>query len=440
MNFITDKQTLDDLNILGRFKNSSIARLFDHAITAGGKRMMDNMFQYPLVDEHEINKRSSIFKYFTNNSVTFPFESKEFEVMENYLGSGGGNLASIAINTISKKALQIAAQDTEYELLRENLSTTITLIERFYNFLNSIQDDLSPLNDQLKHVEIIFKNPKLTWIFNKAEQREISIIKVIKYDYLLRSKLHVEVQEMIEIIFRLDVYIAVASVARNRGFCFAKAFARQTNQLTVSGLFHPAVKHAIGNNLALDKDLNVVFLTGANMAGKSTLMKSFGIAVYMAHMGFPIAANHMDFSVKDGLYSSINISDNLEMGFSHFYAEVLRVKTVALEVAAEKDIVVIFDELFKGTNVKDAYDATFTLTEAFAENRSCFFMISTHIVEVAESLKKYNNFSFVYLPTIMDGLIPRYTYKLTEGITADKHGMMIIENEGILDIIKSGIK
>lgn len=177
------------------------------------------------------------------------------------------------------------------------------------------------------------------------------------------------------------------------------------------------------------------------MAGKSTLMKSFGIGVYLAHMGFPVAASKMEFSVKDGLYSSINVADNLDLGYSHFYAEVLRVKTVAEQVAADKNLVVIFDELFKGTNVKDAYDATLSITEAFSENRNCFFVISTHIIEVGETLRqRCNNFRFTYLPTVMDGLIPRYTYTLTEGITTDKHGMMIIENEGILDIIRSADK
>jgi DNA mismatch repair ATPase MutS len=174
------------------------------------------------------------------------------------------------------------------------------------------------------------------------------------------------------------------------------------------------------------------------MAGKSTFMKAFGIAVYLAHMGFPVAAKNMRFSVKDGLYSSINVPDNLNMGLSHFYAEVLRVKKVAEAVSESKDLIVIFDELFKGTNVKDAYDATLAVTEAFAENRNCFFIISTHIIEVGEELRdRCNNFRFAYLPTIMEGVIPRYTYKLKDGITADCQGMIIIENEGILDIIRS---
>ena len=175
------------------------------------------------------------------------------------------------------------------------------------------------------------------------------------------------------------------------------------------------------------------------MAGKSTFMKSFGVAVYMAHIGFPVAAEKMEFTVQDGLYTSINVSDNLNMGYSHFYAEVLRVKFVASEVAAGKNMVIILDELFKGTNVKDAYDATVAVIEAFSIHQNCSFIISTHILEAGQTLhEKCPHFKFAYLPTVMEGRIPRYTYRLTDGITADRHGMQIITNEHIVDIIREG--
>ena len=181
----------------------------------------------------------------------------------------------------------------------------------------------------------------------------------------------------------------------------------------------------------------MIFLTGANMAGKSTFMKAFGINVYLAHMGFPVAAKEMQFSVLEGIYSSINVPDNLNMGYSHFYAEVLRVKKVAEEVSEEKNLVIIFDELFKGTNVKDAYDATLAVTAAFSEYRNCLFIISTHIIEAGQVLKKeQDNIQLLYLPTIMNGTVPAYTYKLQPGISSDRHGMMIIENEGILELLK----
>jgi len=77
------------------------------------------------------------------------------------------------------------------------------------------------------------------------------------------------------------------------------------------------------------------------------------------------------------------------------------------------------------------------ITEAFAEYRECIFIVSTHIIEVGEALKGRSNVQFVYMPTVMDGAHPRYTYRLQEGITEDRQGMLIIRNEGILELIGS---
>jgi DNA mismatch repair protein MutS len=94
----------------------------------------------------------------------------------------------------------------------------------------------------------------------------------------------------------------------------------------------------------------------------------------------------MEFSVLDGIYTTINLPDNFGMGASHFYAEVLRVKKVAAALGQGRRLFVIFDELFRGTNVKDAYEATVALTSAFARRRDSFFVISTHIIEAGEVL------------------------------------------------------
>jgi DNA mismatch repair protein MutS len=170
-------------------------------------------------------------------------------------------------------------------------------------------------------------------------------------------------------------------------------------------------------------------------------MKSLGVALFLAHMGFPVPAASMEFSALDGMYTTINLPDNLGTGASHFYAEVLRVKKVAKELRMSKRLFVLFDELFRGTNVKDAYEATIAITSAFAGKRNSLFVISTHIIEAGEVLgERCGNIRCQYLPTRMNGHVPEYTYTLETGITADRHGMVIIENEGILDILKNGKK
>lgn len=117
-----------------------------------------------------------------------------------------------------------------------------------------------------------------------------------------------------------------------------------------------------------------MFLTGANMAGKSTFMKTFGIVVYLAHMGFPLPVKKMRFSVQNGMYTTINLPDNMMLGYSHFYAEVQRLKKVAEQVGRIGNLVIVFDELFRGTNVKDAHEATLAVMEAFCRKKRIVYL------------------------------------------------------------------
>src|SRR5690606_6510453 len=105
-----------------------------------------------------------------------------------------------------------------------------------------------------------------------------------------------------------------------------------------------------------------------------------------------------------------------------------------------KRLFIAFDELFRGTNVIDAYEATLVITSAFAEKRNSIFVISTHLIEAGEVLRRNcGNLQFVYLPTRMNGNQPVYTYTLQPGITDDRHGMIIINNEKIQEILKAGV-
>lgn len=421
--FITDRQTQEDLNLLGKFKPHSIYGLFSGVKTAGGERLLEEMFRHPMTDAAAINSRSGLFRYFQELRLTFPFRQGAFMAVENYLSAGSAG----SIGLIRKKIMSSILRDESYQALQAGLLATIGALNALRELLDKIDAGL------VKQAKDILNDERLIWLKQERGGEQLSLVRIMKYDRLLRHTMRKEMEVLLQCIYEMDVYIAVSDVARERNFTYANALPASENCFRAAGIWHPAISSAVANPVSLHRQSNVLFLTGANMAGKSTFMKSFGIAVYLAHMGFPVAALELDFSVRDGLYSSINMSDNLNLGYSHFYAEVLRVKAVAEAVSRGRNLVVIFDELFKGTNVKDAYDATLQVTSAFGKYRNCVFMISTHIIEVGEALKEHPQVLFRYLPTVMDGIIPRYTYELTEGITSDRHGMVIIRNEGILE-------
>lgn len=431
MSFLTDKQTLEDLGLTGKFKQHSIYSIFNKVVTAGGGRLLDDMFHTPMTNPEEINQRTSLFRYFQERNVSFPFDRASFNIVENYISGGtSGNVWAAHVDVARKKMMQGFLRDDQYVKLQEGLLATIDALVLLRDLVQQLDVPM------LAKARQILSSRRLTWLTTEAGARRLTVLKVARFDHLLRNTMRKEMDTLLEIIYELDVYIAVSGVARDRQFSYAEALPAARHMFSATALRHPAVANAVPNPLSLHGDQNLLFLTGANMAGKSTFMKSFGIAVYLAHMGFPIAAGEMKFSVLDGLYTSINVPDNLNLGYSHFYAEVLRVKKVAGEVSSGKNLVVIFDELFKGTNVKDAYDATLAVTTAFSKYRNCFFVISTHIIEVGEALQQENDsIRFEYLPTVMNGNVPVYSYTLKEGITSDRHGMMIIENEKILELL-----
>ena len=439
MSFETDKQTLDDLNILGKYSGNSVYSLFGGLVTRGAERLMDKMFAHPLTDADEINRRTAIFRYFKAHDLEFPGTPEDLEEVDQYIGNSGRTSWFVNLLMLGKmKTLEVISKDEHFAIWRAGMEATLRFLRAGKAFFERMNEDIAgnPLEERVKWGLDLLNNKAFARL-PEDTTRPLSFGQMFSIDRLLRSVWLKPLQEFLGLFREIDLYVVVGRVAREYDFCFAEAVKEGEVSIDIKGLHHPCIRKAVANDLSITRQKNIFFLTGANMAGKSTLMKSFGIAVYMAHMGFPVAADSMRFIVQDGMYTSINVPDNINMGYSHFYAEVLRVKKVAVEVGLSKRLVVIFDELFKGTNVKDAYDATYAVTSALAKRHACSFMISTHIIEVGHELgKNCDNAIFAYLPTVMNGSVPTYTYKLEPGITNDKHGMIIINNERIVELIR----
>lgn len=438
MNFNIDKQTLDELNLMGKFRQGSVYHLFNHTKTRGGEQLLDKMFRYPLDSSKEMNDRSRIFQYFQQLSLSFPFDAQQVTLMHEYLDTGGNsNAVQTLAGILVKKWLAILTRDERYKEIIQRMHATILTLNKCRAFVDKLLNVPTSYSASIMAIREILNEDLVVKLSDIDIYQSIPVKTLSYFDHLLRNKLRKKMEAVLAFIYETDVYISVSGVAAAKNFAYATALPSEANVLSARNLRHPCLDHAVGNDIIMQKDSNMLFLTGANMAGKSTLMKSIGIGFYLAHMGFPVAASAMEFSIREGLYSSINVADNIGLGYSHFYAEVVRVKQAALATASGKRLLLMFDELFKGTNVKDAYDGTLAVVEGFAGYSECLFIVSTHIIEVGEPLKEYDNIRFAYMPTIMEGGHPKYTYKLRTGITEDRQGMMIIRKEGILELLDS---
>jgi DNA mismatch repair protein MutS len=228
----------------------------------------------------------------------------------------------------------------------------------------------------------------------------------------------------------------MAMAVKTHDLKFPQFLEQEEPYLEAQGLYHVLLQSPIAYDLSLQRNANFLFLTGANMAGKSTLIKAVGSSVFLAHIGMGVPAKEMRLSVFDGLLTNINVSDNIAKGESYFFNEVQRIKNTIYKINDGKKWLVLIDELFKGTNVQDAMKCSLTVIKGLIKIKNSLFILSTHLYEIGEELKKFPNISFKYFETnVMDDQL-EFSYQLREGISNDRIGYVILRREKVVEMLE----
>lgn len=438
MNFELDKQTIQDLEIFGNDKkHDSVFQIFNNTKTNGGKKRLHGFMQFPLSDLTKIQERCDAIKFVCKSDFKLTINSGQFDFIEHYLNLN----ISVLRNNFLDAYLQLITYKLKpmnaYYIIQSGIGQLIFLLKHLNEKIELLNDQILPaeLNYQLQFIRNFISNPDIKQVTEAKEK--ISCVSLNRFDNLFRKKYRKETLEVINILYTLDAYISIAGVAKSRNFSFPEFLPDSKPELTITGLFHPLLENAVPYNIDVDETKNLCFLTGPNMAGKSTFMKAVGLAVYLSHLGFPVPAAKMETTVYNGMITTINLSDNMNQGYSHFYSEVRRVKEAALKIKECGKMFVIFDELFRGTNVKDAFDASLLIIKSFSKITDSSFFISTHITEIVEELKDKENIQFRYLDSELVNQKPVYSYKLLNGVSHERLGMLILRNEQIIDILNS---
>jgi DNA mismatch repair ATPase MutS len=138
----------------------------------------------------------------------------------------------------------------------------------------------------------------------------------------------------------------------------------------------------------------------------------------------------------DGILTNINVTDNLAKGESFFYNEVQRIKNTVVRINDGRKWLVLIDELFKGTNIQDAMKCSTTVIRGLINIRHALFVLSTHLYEIGEELKPYPNISFKYFETRANEYELEFSYQLKDGISNDRIGYLILQREGVVEILE----
>ena len=435
MEFKIDEQTLNDLELFNQaLDGKSIFSCFNTACSDGGKACIRKMLESPLTDVNKIRERAEAIRYLGQLPFFLDIRREELSFIEVYLQQE--DVPQRSMYRLTSRAVKGWLKPDNDCYLRQR---AVPYLGRLIRELGTFMDELSVgkvpemIRDMQQRVKETLAREGMQYLMS---QKKDSFWTRESLDLYFRGRELDGVRVILDTLYMLDSLRSLGTMAKDEGLTFP-IFTGSERRVRIEGLYHLFLENPVKNDVLFDDRQHLCFLTGPNMAGKSTCMKAFGVAVYLAHCGLPVPAARMELSVFKGLFTTINLSDNLSLGYSHYYNEVARVKYIVEQVRDLQNVVVVFDELFRGTNVKDAYDASCAVIGGLARLKYGVFMISTHIVEVAEFLKPFPSVCFRFFEIDMTTGEPRYTYCLREGVSDERIGMYILKKAGVVDLIEA---
>jgi DNA mismatch repair ATPase MutS len=228
----------------------------------------------------------------------------------------------------------------------------------------------------------------------------------------------------------------MAMAVKKYGLTFPELNEQDEPYIEAEGLYHILLASPVAYAVNMSPRTNFIFLTGANMAGKSTFIKSVGLAVFLAHTGMGVPATSMKLTLFEGILSNINVVDNIARGESYFFNEVQRIKNTVIRINDNRRWLVLIDELFKGTNIQDAMKCSTTVIRGLIKINHALFILSTHLYEIGEELKPYPNISFKYFETKISNDQLEFSYQLKDGISNDRFGYFILKKEKVVELLE----
>jgi DNA mismatch repair ATPase MutS len=282
----------------------------------------------------------------------------------------------------------------------------------------------------------LLKEPPIQRLASTRPGEKFSVRANLYFGHYMRGKYRTDTLELIEVYSRLDAWYSMAVAVKTYNLSFPEFIEQETPLFDVQGLYHILLSRPVPYDLHMNPEHHFLFLTGANMAGKSTLIKSIGSAVFLAHIGMGVPAQEMKLTLFDGLLSNINVVDNIAKGESFFFNEVQRIKNTIDKINNKGKWLVLIDELFKGTNVQDAMKCSLTVIKGLIKIKNSLFILSTHLYEIGEELKAYPNISFKYFETLVKDDQLEFSYQLKEGISNDRIGYVILKREKVVDMLE----
>ncbi|KAG5860233.1 DNA mismatch repair protein Msh6 [Encephalitozoon hellem] len=200
-----------------------------------------------------------------------------------------------------------------------------------------------------------------------------------------------------------------------------------SEKLCLSGMSSPIHSDFVANDY--DAQKRILVLTGANMGGKSTLLRTICLNVILSQVGMDVCCERMETPLFDRIFTRIGARDNLAKGESTFMVELAETATILKH--STRDSLVMMDELGRGTSTKDGECIARAVLE-YLKQKECHVLFSTHYHGIIEEVEGVSN---GYMGSVVKGKDIVFLYKLMSGISRDSHGLYVARMAGVPEAV-----
>lgn len=306
----------------------------------------------------------------------------------------------------------------------KELTKNIRIKELFNNFgylkrLNTIERKASVFRFDAK-----LENEWLLLLWMPIEYLKISFnLEYIIFYSLINSflKERENLEKLFEFIGKVELSLTVASL-KSEGRVYCTPVFSKDKRINVAGIYHPLLKDSVTNSLDLEDES--LLLTGSNMSGKTTFVKTIGINSILAQtLGICYASSYVAPFFK--IYSSIRISDNLLEDTSYYLKEVLVLKEFVDLYNSAEPCLFMLDEIFKGTNTQERISGGYAILD-YLNQRNHVVLVATHDLELVDLLKSKKYATYYFQEEIVwDEL--KFDYKIRKGKMTKQNAIRILE-------------
>lgn len=436
---VIDQTTYNDLSVFHAEEEFSVFHKLNFTQTTEGRDWLYNYFSHPFNDCKQILETQAILKLIIRERQHWPMSISNgtLMVIEKFYESNIDPMPHGAnpVNGLFYKIFH----GPDYSLTRYSLTHFADFFRGLQQLIRHLDQEDAPLlfRSLLQRARDLMNRTIIQELTERDPLKPLSLTETLHYGAYVKDHFKAQSLELIRIFGRMDAWQSMAAAVEHFNMSFPEMKDVDYPLIDAHQLYHILLPQPVPYDVHMNRESNFIFLTGANMAGKSTFIKAVGCAVFLAHLGMGVPAEKMELSVFDGLLSNINVVDNIVKGESYFFNEVQRIRNTIIKINDGRKWLVLIDELFKGTNVQDAMKCSSTVIKGLIKIQTSLFILSTHLYEIGEELKAYPNISFRYFETAVEEDQLSFSYQLREGISNDRLGYLILKREKVVELLES---